>query len=156
MPKAAHATTSDSSFRFNARNVFLTYPQCGGTTSEDLLAHFKTFIPPISYGLVSRELHADGSPHLHALFGWSKKYSTRDPRSFDFRNLHPNVQSPRVLSDVAAYVRKDGSFVEFGPVPTAGGGGADKWRSIADATQFTDFMNLAKELAPKVLIYILV
>jgi hypothetical protein len=152
MPPAAHALPN--SFRFNARNVFLTYPKCAAD-KLDLLNHFKTFKPTVAYGIVSHELHEDGSDHLHALIGFVKKYSTRDQRSFDFRDHHPNIQSPRVLSDVADYVRKDGDFVEFGALPIACGG-TDKWKSIADSPDFASFMKNCKELSPKVIIYIFV
>lgn len=154
MPRAAHAV-SNPKFRFQAKNVFLTYPKCA-EPKEDLLAHLQTLGPELGYGVVSHELHADGSDHLHALACFKTKYSTRDKRSFDWRGHHPNIQPARVVLDVANYVRKDKDFVEFGTLPDSATRGTADWESIANATTKSDFMTLVKEKAPKVIYVILV
>lgn len=137
-------------FRIQAKNLFLTYPKCG-EPKGDLLDHLKTFGPDVGYGVVARELHEDGSYHLHALVCFRTKYSTRDQRSFDWRGHHPNVQPARVVLDVANYVRKDKDFIEYGTLPdSATGRGAD-WESITNATDVASFMSLVKEQAPKVI-----
>lgn len=143
------------SFRFNAKNVFLTYPKCS-ETKEDLREYFKTFEPPVAFGIIAHELHEDGTDHLHAVIGFKTKYSTRDQRSFDWRGFHPNIQSPRVLSDVISYVRKDGAVVEFGSIPNSNARGSANWESISNAASKSDFMSLVKTESPKVIYLLLV
>jgi len=103
-------------FRLNAKNFFLTYPQC--PAAKDTLLAFLSGLRPSTYVLVSSEQHADGTPHLHALLCLVDKYNCRNERFFDFesegRTFHPNLQAVRNLNDVRTYVLKDGNFVEQG------------------------------------------
>jgi len=106
-------------FRFNAKNVFLTYAQVGDAFSQqDLFEHLLALrdIQPICLR-VGREHHADGGTHYHAYGKWSVKFNTVDPRFFDFHDIHPNIQSARNESQVWAYCGKDGDVVDFGIPP---------------------------------------
>lgn len=104
-------------FRCNARNFFLTYPQCD-LSKEDLLG-FLVDLADASYGIVCHEKHEDGSPHLHAFIGFSKKFDCRNENFFDCAGFHPNIQAARFTDKVIDYVKKDGDFACFGELPSA-------------------------------------
>lgn len=59
-------------FLLSAKNVFLTYPQIPEeTTARDGLdALLARFADRCSFAVVSREQHADGGDHLHALLSF--------------------------------------------------------------------------------------
>jgi len=103
-------------FRLNAKNFFLTYPQC--PLPINTLVTKLSGLRPATYVLVSSEQHADGTPHLHALLCLVDKYNCRNERFFDVtcegRTYHPNLQAVRNLNDVRTYIIKDGNFVEQG------------------------------------------
>ncbi|QJX74414.1 C1 [Paper mulberry leaf curling associated virus 1] len=115
-------SSRSAQFRFQAKNGFLTYPKCP-VTPDLILTHLlnilNTFSP--NYILVASEKHADGSPHLHAMFQCNKRVSIKRHNFFDFsvqegvrKTYHPNIQkliSPKASYD---YIRKDGNFVESG------------------------------------------
>lgn len=103
-----------ANYRLSAKAVFLTYPQCG-VPKEDLLFFLVALNPTPEYCVVSHELHADGSPHLHALIVFEKKVEKRNAQSwFNFGEYHPNIQSARSVMKVLEYVKKDGDFCDHG------------------------------------------
>lgn len=57
-----------TAFRINAKNIFITYPQCP-IQKEEPLRHILNFSFPISplYIRVAREQHQAGHYHLHCL-----------------------------------------------------------------------------------------
>jgi len=132
-----------SSFRLNAKNFFITYPQCEADKGE-LLAHMLELEPSVKFCRVARELHADGNPHLHVLLSCSKKRDIRSAGHFDWLGKHPNVQSCRNLVDVLDYISKDGDFVDFGVPP----GTKNVWSTILGADNKEDFLALVKEHDP--------
>lgn len=69
--------------------------------------------------LVSKELHADGHAHLHALLKWDKKFDTRNERYFDIDSFHPNVQACKSIVKTSQYIKKDGDWMEKGEVNTS-------------------------------------
>lgn len=91
-------------FRFNARNVGLTYPQCG---LEPAIFAAGVYNKAGSYSkftkiVIGEELHADGGQHYHVYMHWPKKINTSDVRFFDIEGYHPNImrfkgKSPQVL-----------------------------------------------------------
>lgn len=98
-------------FRFQAKSVFLTYPNCV-ETKEGLLEFLKDKLAsrqPI-YIVVSEELHANDTTHFHALCVLTRKLDTANNRYFDAGDApflsHPNIQAPRNLRDVYEYVTK--------------------------------------------------
>jgi hypothetical protein len=54
-------------FRLQTKEIFMTYPQCGGleieTLLKDLTIKLNTFI--VEAHVITKELHEDGNPHLH-------------------------------------------------------------------------------------------
>src|SRR6187431_2879050 len=104
-------------FRFNARAAFITYPQC--SLDKESLANHAISVWRVSYVLVSKELHADGHAHLHALLKWDKKFDTRNERYFDIDSFHPNVQACKSIVKTSQYIKKDGDWMEKGEVNTS-------------------------------------
>lgn len=102
-------------FRYNAKRVFLTYTK-STFTKEEVLSHLQTYSKTESY-VISSEKHQDGTDHIHAVVVFSKKLDTIDPRFFDFKGVHPNIEVPKTKEDlrrVARYVAKDGDFIQDG------------------------------------------
>lgn len=135
-------------FRINARNIFLTYPRCH-STKEELLEYLKGF--DISYAVISKETHQDGTPHLHAVIGFDKKRDFRNDRVFDFGVHHPNIQSCRNLNQSIEYVKKDGDFIEYGNVPRKRQQ-TDYGSIIDSSTSSRDFLVRLKDASPRSLV----
>lgn len=114
-----------SAFRFQAKNVFLTYsnPQQQGSTltMQQIFEEFttKTWPVPLSYCVVSEENHQSGEIHFHALLRFQSKLSTTNPRLFDILGCHPNVQGARSPKATEVYVKKGGIFMETEQSSTA-------------------------------------
>lgn len=130
-------------FRFNAKTAFLTYPQCDAP-KEELLEHLKTLPVPPVYVIVSRELHEDGQPHLHAVVCWNTKVN-RDGSMFTFGAFNGNIQPARSVIKCIDYVKKDGDYIEYGVSP-------DKkaaWTDVFQATTKKEFWEKMVDLSPK-------
>lgn len=102
-------------FRLNAKNLFLTYPQCDlplETIRDTLLESLTTFDP--SYLVVSSESHEDGQLHRHVFIALAKKSDIRNANALDINGFHGNYQTARNPSNSRNYVIKDGHFIEWG------------------------------------------
>nr|QIH45215.1 replication protein [Ageratum yellow vein China virus] len=108
-------------FKIQAKNYFLTYPQCS-LTKEEALSQLQSIQTPTNkkYIKVCRELHEDGSPHLHVLVQFEGKFVCTNSRFFDLvspsrsAHFHPNIQGAKSSSDVKSYIDKDGDTLEWG------------------------------------------
>nr|CRI68473.1 Replication protein [Pepper huasteco yellow vein virus] len=108
-------------FRLNAKNYFLTYPQCS-ISKEEALAQIQNLSTPVNkkYIKICKESHEDGQPHLHVLIQFEGKYQCTNNRFFDLvsstrsAHFHPNIQGAKSSSDVKTYIDKDGDTVEWG------------------------------------------
>lgn len=100
-------------WRIQAKNLFLTYPQCD-LGHELLLQALRTILGPGPSIRLARELHEDGRPHYHAFIQCKEKFSTRNERFFDYGGFHPNVQAARDPKYVFDYVSKSGDFLDSG------------------------------------------
>nr|CRI68613.1 Replication protein [Pepper huasteco yellow vein virus] len=108
-------------FRLNAKNYFLTYPQCS-ISKEEALAQLHNLSTPVKkkYIKICKESHEDGQPHLHVLIQFEGKYQCTNNRFFDLvsstrsAHFHPNIQGAKSSSDVKTYIDKDGDTVEWG------------------------------------------
>jgi len=93
---------TEPGFRFNAKNAFLTYPQCWADPDDFLAALLAKGPYVVTSHTISQELHEDGSPHFHVLLTFDAKFSTRSPSAFDVEldgnTYHPNIASPRCVS----------------------------------------------------------
>nr|AEK78905.1 replicase [Ageratum enation virus]CAK12834.1 replication-associated protein [Ageratum enation virus] len=108
-------------FKINAKNYFLTYPKCS-LTKEEALSQLLNLQTPTNkkYIKICRELHEDGSPHLHVLIQFEGKYQCKNQRFFDLvspnrsAHFHPNIQRAKSSTDVKSYIDKDGDTLEWG------------------------------------------
>nr|ALG02688.1 AC1 [Cotton leaf curl Multan virus] len=147
----------------NAKNYFLTYPQCSLTKEEALsqISHQHTLVNK-KYIKVCRELHEDGSPHLHVLIQFEGKFICTNNRFFDLvsptrsAHIHPNIQGAKSSSDVKAYIDKDGDTLEWGEFQIDGrsarGGqqtANDAYAAALNAGSKSEALRVIKELAPK-------
>lgn len=102
-------------FRLNAKNLFLTYPQCDlelEVIRDTLLEALTTFEP--SYLVVSSEAHEDGQLHRHVFIALAKKSDIRNANALDINGFHGNYQTARQPNNSRNYVIKDGQFIEWG------------------------------------------
>nr|ADZ96565.1 C1 [Sweet potato golden vein associated virus] len=108
-------------FNLNAKNYFLTYPQCS-ISKEEALAQIQNIPTAVNKKFIKicRELHEDGQPHLHVLLQFEGKFQCTNQRLFDLvsqtrsAHFHPNIQRAKSSSDVKSYVDKDGDTLEWG------------------------------------------
>lgn len=102
--------------------------------------------------VISREEHADGTPHVHAYIRTTRKLSTTNQRVFDVLGHHPNIQAARNIKAVVEYVKKDGSFISNLTTSTDTGSKSLKrsWGELLkEATNGQNFLNSVKEEYPR-------
>ncbi len=104
-----------SNWRLEAKNLFLTYPQCE-TTKEDCMTEIKAYFGTnIVFAIVAVEDHKDGTPHLHAAISLHQRFRTRKPAALDvLAGQHGNYQGARNMSATVKYVVKDKEYVSEG------------------------------------------
>nr|ANW06458.1 replication-associated protein [Velvet bean golden mosaic virus] len=152
-----------ASFRLNAKNYFLTYPKCTLTKEcalEQILA-IETVVNK-KFIRICRELHADGTPHLHVLLQFEGKFQCTNNRLFDIHaetratRFHPNIQGAKSSSDVKQYMEKDGDVLDHGTFQVDGRSGRggkqsanDAYAEAINAGDTAQALNILKEKAPK-------
>lgn len=101
-------------FRVNAKNYFLTYPQCD-LSSADLRDFLLTKEGDrINWMCIARELHQDGNPHFHIQIEFVSAKSIKSADYYDFRGFHPNISGTRNVKKVADYVSKGADYELYG------------------------------------------
>nr|AMT75094.1 AC1 protein [Papaya leaf curl China virus] len=150
-------------FLINAKNYFLTYPQCS-LTKEEALSQISALSTPTNklFIRICRELHEDGSPHLHVLIQFEGKFKCQNNRFFDLTSpsrsahFHPNIQGAKSSSDVKAYMEKDGDVLDHGVFQIDGRsarGGCqsanDAYAEAINSGSKPAALNILKEKAPK-------
>nr|AJW80835.1 AC1 [Tomato leaf curl Bangalore virus] len=155
--------TAPNRFKINAKNYFLTYPKCS-LTKEEALSQLLNLQTPTSkkFIRICRELHEDGTPHLHVLIQFEGKFQCKNNRFFDLvsptrsTHFHPNIQGAKSSSDVKAYVEKDGGFIDFGVFQIDGrsarGGqqsANDAYAEAINSGSKAAALNILREKAPK-------
>nr|AST99442.1 AC1 [Cotton leaf curl Kokhran virus - Burewala] len=150
-------------FKVQGKNYFITYPQCS-LTKEEALSQIQAINTPSNkkYIKLCRELHEDGSPHLHVLIQFEGKFVCTNNRFFDLvsptrsAHFHPNIQGAKLSSDVKAYIDKDGDTLEWGEFQIDGrsarGGqqtANDAYAAALNAGSKSEALKVIKELAPK-------
>ncbi|AEI91430.1 replication associated protein [West African Asystasia virus 1] len=150
-------------FKINAKNYFLTYPQCSISKEEALQKLISLRTPTnIKFIRVCRELHQDGEPHLHVLIQFEGKYQCTNQRFFDLESptrptpYHPNIQGAKSSSDVKSYIEKGGDFIDHGqfqvdPRSARGEGQclADVYAEALNAADKDSALQVIKEKDPK-------
>jgi len=91
-------------FRLCGKNLFLTYPKC--LLEKIHVQEFILSLVGVEYMLVARELHQDGTPHIHVFLTLKKKLDTTSAKYFDIAGYHGNYQTARDSDDVIAYLNK--------------------------------------------------
>ncbi|CAG28774.1 AC1 protein [Tomato leaf curl China virus] len=150
-------------FRINAKNYFLTYPHCS-LTKEEALSQIKTLETPVNklFIRICRELHEDGSPHLHVLIQFEGKFQCKNQRFFDLTSpsrsahFHPNIQAAKSSTDVKSYMDKDGDVLDHGVFQIDGRsarGGCqsanDAYAEAINSGSKASALNILREKAPK-------
>lgn len=102
-------------FNIRSKSWFLTYPKCS-LTKEDCLAILQSKGRAIKGGVISRELHEDGTPHLHVYLLLEKEYNCKNQKFWDLETYHGNYQQAKSLTAVVKYIKKDGDILEFGDI----------------------------------------
>lgn len=100
----------NSRFRFRGKSIFLTFPQCDlepELVAQQLLSKWHR---QATYLHVVKELHEDGSPHIHALFCLTSPLDTTNVQFADLGGFHPNAKYLATTVDIAnvdEYLKKD-------------------------------------------------
>ena len=136
--KKAPAQPKPKAFRFGAKLLFATFPQCPTDKQvalDNLLTAWRT---EIAYAVVAHEKHKDEGDHLHVLVKFLSQKEARTPTFADFiagEGYHANVQAARSEKNTLNYVMKDGDFVTYGTPPVINGKKESKFDAIALAIQ---------------------
>lgn len=106
--------STTSSFRFQRKVVFLTFPKCN-VDKEVVMARIKSrWHGGVEWAIVAAELHKDGTPHLHCLIKHANRWDIKNQTYFDFlAKKHPNISKAIPAWRTAEYVLKDGDYVEW-------------------------------------------
>nr|AUP47659.1 rep protein [Cotton leaf curl Kokhran virus] len=146
-----------------SKNYFITYPKCS-LTKEEALSQLLNIQTPTSkkYIRICRELHEDGTPHLHVLIQFEGKFKCQNMRFFDLvspsrsAHFHPNIQGAKSSSDVKSYIEKDGDILDWGQFQIDGrsarGGqqtANDAYAAALNAGSKSEALRVIKEPAPK-------
>lgn len=105
-------------FQIRTMTLFLTYPKTTTPKEVALERIVEKWGEILQYAVVASELHADNTPHLHALVRLSRRISSTDAHFADFvSGSHGNYQSVKSIPQTYKYVTKGGNFVVHGDVP---------------------------------------
>lgn len=98
--------------RLQGKKYLLTFPKCT-LSKEEVLEALKTAHGIEEY-TIARELHQDGTPHIHACIVLSNSPNTTNMRHFDIDQFHPNIKALKTKADferASRYAQKDGDFI---------------------------------------------
>jgi hypothetical protein len=108
----------ENKFHLCSKSFFLTYPKCP-LTKEEVHALLCAKGRAIHGGVIARELHEDGSPHIHVYLLLETPHKTYNPAYWDLAGHHGNYQSAKSYTAVVQYVKKDKDYLEFGDLDFA-------------------------------------
>lgn len=112
-PDGSNAGPSSGSFRLAGKRLFFTWPRCT-ISAEDALKRCMDW-RPLERCMVARELHVDGTPHLHALLWCRSRVDLRTFRSLDaILGQHGNYQVMKDPVKSVQYLMKGDDYVSFG------------------------------------------
>ena len=103
-------------FRLKATTFFLTYKgssDSGQKISKQQLANYllnqnpnDRKLRPTKY-LVCEQTYEDGTPHFHVVLVYQKRKPIQTQAFFDYRGIHPNIQTMRNMKAALQYVSKE-------------------------------------------------
>ncbi|ETO15557.1 rep [Reticulomyxa filosa] len=99
----------NQNFRLQAKNLFLTYPQCT-LQPEEALAILETKLQINEY-LIAVENHIQKGRHLHCYINCKKKVDIRSAHRLDLDGFHGNYQGCRSLTAVKKYCTKEKNYI---------------------------------------------
>ena len=108
---------ASSSWRLQAKNLSLTYPQCETTKEAALSRVVEYFGDNLHFAVVAQEEHAEEGTHLHMAISLKKQLRTRNCHLLDVLvdpPKHGNYQAARAMRRWVAYVVKDGQYATVG------------------------------------------
>lgn len=138
-------STNASRVDFHAKRYFLTYSQSGETTKEEI-RDFLINNHGAEWYIIGREAHENGGHHIHAYIEWTRQKRIRDPGTFDYRGLHPNIQTVRSPVNCQAYCTKDGDYIANMEITR---GKRTYGQIIASAGSAQEFMVAVEEAFPR-------
>lgn len=100
-------------FNMKSKNIFLTYPQIGDITREEIKDFLCSKLKLKKY-VIALEKHEDGGNHIHAHISLAYNKNIKNERFFDYKGHHPNIQSMRNVNACRNYVMKDGNYIYHG------------------------------------------
>jgi hypothetical protein len=129
---------SNTTFRLQAKNIFVTYSQCPLSASTVITAIKAIFTRKLSYVIAGQELHEEEGKHLHVLIVLKSRPNIRNPRYLDLgmdgkpevlkkkkkrspiqptkqaKVYHPKMEAARSVNDSICYVTKEGKAQSWG------------------------------------------
>ena len=106
------------SFRISAKKFLLTYPQIPNpkiTPEEIKEIILKRWPTEIQSGIVAKELHKDGTPHIHIIIAFWKRIDIKNPTFFDFiMEKHGNYATVKSTKKAVSYLQKSGHYITWG------------------------------------------
>nr|ALS35310.1 Replication associated protein [Tomato leaf curl virus]ALS35317.1 Replication associated protein [Tomato leaf curl virus]ALS35324.1 Replication associated protein [Tomato leaf curl virus] len=150
-------------FKINAKNYFLTYPKCSLTKEKGLSQLLNIQTPSSKKNIkICKQLHENGTPHLHGLIQFEGKFQGKNNKFFDLTSptrsahFHPNIQGAKSSSDVKSYMEKDGNVIDHGVFQVDGRsarGGCqsanDAYAEAINSGSKAQALNILREKAPK-------
>lgn len=103
-------------FFFQSKVYFLTYKGIsdhGEKISKNQLANYllnqnpnDIKVKPEKY-LICQETYQTGDPHFHVILCYDRRKVVENPAFFDFKEIHPNIQTMRNMKAALQYVYKE-------------------------------------------------
>nr|UXV25336.1 replication-associated protein [Cotton leaf curl Multan virus] len=146
---------------FYSKNYFITKEEALSQLLNIQTPNVLSLIPTSKkYIRICRELHEDGTPHLHVPIQFEGKLKCQNMRFFDLvspsrsAHFHPNIQGAKSSSDVKSYIEKDGDILDWGQFQIDGrsarGGhqtANDAYAAALNAGSKSEAFRVLKELA---------
>jgi len=118
VPLSQNQVIQNPNFRMDAKNFFLTYPQCS-LTKEFVCSELRKLLGDKLNGLIvcEEDHHQEEGKHLHALALCNRRINIRNSRYFDIVAHHGDYKVARDVKASVIYIKKDKNFLEWGIVP---------------------------------------
>lgn len=132
------------SFRFDSCYLFATYSQSGGIDHNELYEFINSKCS-VDWCRICTEHHEDGNLHNHFIVKFKKRFTTRDPRCFDFQGIHPKIEPVKSVPGAIKYCGKE-QFTDFGELPSnTGKRSRDEALALAGSTDEGEYLKACLE-----------